>query len=178
MAEISTIARPYSVGLFSLGKETKKLGDWSAMLTLMSGVIKNKEITGIINDPKHLDADKEKLLLNIFGKKITKEGSNFIKLLIENKRLDILPVISDMFHELKDADEGTIEAELVFAIKPQKKEIDAVIAGLEKKFKKKIEAKVLVDEKIIGGAKILVGDTFIDASVKGQLENLAYSLKA
>jgi|TARA_B110000305_G_C19262800_1_gene550396 F-type H+-transporting ATPase subunit delta len=178
MAEISTIARPYSVGLFSLAKETKKLGDWSEMLNLMSVVIKNKEISSIINDPKHLDIDKENLLLSIFDKKITKEGSNFIRLLIENKRLNVLPVISEMFHELKDADEGTIEAELIFAIDPPKKEIEALIKSLEKKFNKKIEAKILVDEKIIGGAKILVGDTFIDASIKGQLENLAYNLRA
>jgi F-type H+-transporting ATPase subunit delta len=61
---------------------------------------------------------------------------------------------------------------------PQKKEIEALIKSLEKKFNKKIEAKILVDEKIIGGAKILVGDTFIDASIKGQLENLAYNLRA
>jgi len=35
-----------------------------------------------------------------------------------------------------------------------------------------------VDPEIIGGIKIIVGDTVIDASVKGQLQNLAYSLTA
>ena len=49
---------------------------------------------------------------------------------------------------------------------------------LEAKFGKKIEASVSVDPEIIGGIKIIVGDTVIDASVKGQLQNLAYTLTA
>ncbi|OYY03245.1 MAG: F0F1 ATP synthase subunit delta, partial [Mehylophilales bacterium 35-46-6] len=50
--------------------------------------------------------------------------------------------------------------------------------SLEAKFGKKIEATVSVDPEIIGGIKIIVGDTVIDASIKGQLQNLAYSLTA
>jgi F-type H+-transporting ATPase subunit delta len=101
-----------------------------------------------------------------------------LKLLVENKRLSIISTISSIFDELKDADQGTIEAELVFATKPSKIEIEDLIKSLEKKFNKKIEANIKVDEEIIGGSIIHVGDTVIDASVKGQLLNLAYNLKA
>ncbi len=48
---------------------------------------------------------------------------------------------------------------------------------LETRFGKKIEASVKVDPEIIGGIKIVVGDTVIDASVRGQLQELAYTLK-
>ena len=40
------------------------------------------------------------------------------------------------------------------------------------------EGKVVIDKSIVGGTKIIVGDTVIDASVRGQLDNLAYTLKA
>ncbi|MEO1946912.1 MAG: F0F1 ATP synthase subunit delta, partial [Methylophilaceae bacterium] len=43
---------------------------------------------------------------------------------------------------------------------------------------KKVTAEVEVDPEIIGGMKIIVGDTVIDATIKGQLQNLAYSLTA
>ena len=56
--------------------------------------------------------------------------------------------------------------------------VDSLIKGLEKKFDKKIDSKLVVDKSIIGGTRIVVGDTVIDASVKGQLDNLAYSLKS
>ena len=48
---------------------------------------------------------------------------------------------------------------------------------LEAKFGKKIEAQVRLDPELIGGIKIVVGDTVIDASVRAQLQSLAYTLK-
>ena len=178
MAEISTIARPYSTGIFNLAKETKKLDKWSGMLHLMRSIINHEDILSFVSNPKIVDAEKEKLLIDLMDKELTKEGINLIKLLVENKRLGIISTISKMFDELKDSDQGSIEANLVFASKPSKKEVDELIKSLEKKFKKKIEANVTVDEEIIGGSIIHVGDTVIDASVKGQLLNLAYNLKA
>jgi len=178
MAEISTVARPYSTGIFSLAKETKKLAEWSEILHLMATVINNKYMLAFVSDPKIVDEEKEKLLIDLMGKGLSKEGINLVKLLIENKRLGIVATISKMFDELKDIDQGTIEADLVFASKPSKEEVDELIKSLEKKFKKKIEANVKVDEDIIGGTIIHVGDTVIDASVKGQLSSLAYNLKA
>jgi F-type H+-transporting ATPase subunit delta len=50
-------------------------------------------------------------------------------------------------------------------------------AALERRFGKKIEASVSIDESLIGGAKIVVGDTVIDASVKGELEAMANQLR-
>ena len=178
MAEISTVARPYSTGIFSLAKETKKLAEWSEILHLMATAINNKDMLAFVSDPKIVDEEKEKLLIDLMGKGLSKEGINLVKLLIENKRLGIVATISKMFDELKDIDQGTIEADLVFASKPSKEEVDELIKSLEKKFKKKIEANVKVDEDIIGGTIIHVGDTVIDASVKGQLSSLAYNLKA
>ena len=178
MAEISTIARPYAVAIFNLAKEEKALSKWSDMLSLMSGIVENEDINSFINDSKILDADKEKLILNICGDKINSSGKNLIKLLVEYKRLLILSSITLLFEELKDKDEGVIEAEIIMAEQPDKKLVAKLLQSLEKRFNKKIEGKVVIDKSIVGGTKIVVGDTVIDASVRGQLDNLAYTLKA
>ena len=178
MAEISTIARPYSSGIFSLAKESNKISEWSNMLKLLTSLTENSEVTSVISDPKILDSDKEKLITDVLKKDLSNEGVNLVKLLVENKRLGIIGTISELFEELKDADQGSIDAELIFATKPNNKEVKDLVKSLEKKFDKKIEAHVVVDEEIIGGSIIHVGDTVIDASVKGQLLNLAYDLKA
>jgi len=178
MAEISTIARPYAVAIFNLAKEEKTLSDWSDMLSLISGVVENVEVNSFIHDSKVLDADREKLLLDICGDKINASGKNLIKLLVENKRLLILSVITSFFEELKDKDEGVIEAEIIMADQPDQKLINNLLKSLEKRFDKKIEGKVVIDKSIVGGTKIIVGDSVIDVSVRGQLDNLAYILKA
>lgn len=178
MAEISTIARPYAQAVFDLAKEQKKLKAWSETLSLLSQVVEDDAVKSVINDSKVQDTDREKLILDICKKNISKEGENFIKLLIENKRLLILPFISETFENLKANEEGSVTANIVVATKITKKETDEIIKNLEKKLNKKIEATVEIDQSILGGSLITVGDTVIDASVKGQLESLAFSMKA
>jgi len=178
MAEISTIARPYAQAIFSLAKEKETLAIWLDVLTLMTGVIENPDIKSFIQDAKVLDSDREKTLLKIFGKDVDDMAKNFIMLLIENKRLMILPAIKLAYEKLKADYEGTVKAEIIAAAEPDKKAVDNLIKSLEKKFNKKIEGHVTIDKSIIGGTKIIVGDTVIDDSIKGKLENLAYALKA
>jgi len=178
MAEISTIARPYATAVFNFANENKGLSNWSDTLVLLSAVIQDEHIKLIIEDSKVLDSEREDLILNICKGKLDENGSNFVKLLVENKRLLILPEISLFFEELKAEAEGTIEAEIIMAEKPTQKTVDDLLKSLEKKFNKKIEGKVVIDKNIIGGTKIVVGDSVIDASVRAQLDNLAFTLKA
>ena len=178
MAEISTIARPYAVAIFNLAKEEKSLSDWSDMLALMSSIVENEDIKLFIQDSKVLDIDREKVLLDICGNQINNSGKNLIKLLVEYKRLLILSEITLVFESLKADDEGAMEAQIIMAEKPDEKMVENLINSLEKRFDKKIEGKVVIDKSIVGGTKIIVGDSVIDASVREQLDNLAYTLKA
>ena len=178
MAEISTIARPYAVAAFKLGKETKSLAKWSEMLGLAAAVSSDEKMQAYIQNPKVLDSDLQAAFLKVCGNKLNENGQNLIKVLVEYGRLSILPAISTAFETLKSQDEGTLEANIIAASKPSPAEVKDLVKRLEAKFGKKVEATVSVDEEIIGGVKIIVGDTVIDASVKGQLQNLAYTLAA
>ena len=177
MAEISTIARPYAVAVFKLAMEEKKLNSWSDFLALLNGLVKDKDLSAFLGDTKVLDIDREKPILKCVGD-IDKKGENLIKLLIENKRLMVIPYIFSIYEELKASEEGSIEAQIIVAEKPDLKVLDSLIKRLEKKFNKKIDSQLVVDKSIIGGTRIVVGDTVIDASVKGKLDSLAYSLKS
>ncbi|MCL4145827.1 UNVERIFIED_CONTAM: hypothetical protein GTU68_052925 [Idotea baltica] len=178
MAEISTIARPYAVAAFKLAKEKKALAKWSDMLSLASAVSSDAQLSAVIQDPKVDAGVLQEAFLKICGKKLDKHGQNMIKTLVEYGRLSILPAISAAFEELKAADEGSIDAKIVAAVKPAAAVTKDIVKKLEEKFGKKVTAEVVVDPDIIGGMKIIVGDSVIDASVKGQLQNLAYSLTA
>jgi len=178
MAEISTIARPYAVAAFKLAKEKKALAKWSEMLHFATAVSNDARLSAYINDPKVVNTDLQDTFLKICGNKLNENGQNLIKTLVEYGRLSILPAITSAFEELKAQDEGTLDAQIIAAAKPSATEVKDLVKRLEAKFGKKIEATVSVDPEIIGGIKIIVGDTVIDASVKGQLQNLAYTLKA
>ena len=131
-----------------------------------------------IQDPNVVSSELLATFLKVCGDKLNEQGQNLIKVLVEYGRMSILPAITDAFEELKALDEGTLDAQIIAAAKPSAAEVKDLVKRLETKFGKKIEANVSVDSELIGGIKIIVGDTVIDASVKGQLQNLAYALKA
>jgi F-type H+-transporting ATPase subunit delta len=178
VAEVSTIARPYASAIFKIAKDNKELANWSDFLSLLSAVISDETMGAYLQDAKVFDTDREKILTDLTKNQLVKHGENLIKLLIENKRLMVLPAIASHFEELKSFEEGAIEAQIIVAEKPDAKIINNLVSSLEKKFNKKIESNVVVDKSIIGGTKIIVGDSVIDASVKGQLNSLAYTLKS
>lgn len=178
MAEISTIARPYAVAAYKLGREQKALGKWSEMLGFAAAVSNDAQIKAYIQDPKVVSSDLQTTFLKVCGDQLNENGQNLVKVLVEYGRLSILPEISSAFEALKAQDEGSLDAQIVAAAKPSAAEVKDLVKRLETKFGKKIEASVSVDPELIGGIKIIVGDTVIDASVKGQLQNLAYTLTA
>lgn len=178
MAEALTIARPYAVAAFRLAKEKNALAAWSDMLAFLSAVAVDSQMHAFISDPKITASNLELSFLAVCGEKLTESGKNLIKLLVEYGRLPILPDIADAFEVLKAEDDGTIQAEITAATALSATEVNILVKKLEVRFGKKIEANVKVDPEIIGGIKILVGDTVIDASVKGQLQQMAYTLKS
>jgi F-type H+-transporting ATPase subunit delta len=178
MAEVSTIVRPYAVAAFKLARERNALAHWSEMLGFAAAVAADSRIQGYIENPDTTPAELEKTFLAVVGDKLDDAGKNLIKLLVEYDRLGLLPEVAAAFEELKAEAEGVLEAEITAAANPTDAEVKALVKRLESKFGKKIEANVKVDPEIIGGVKIIVGDTVIDASVRGQLQELAYTLKS
>lgn len=177
MAEAITIARPYATAVFRLAKEKNALAEWSEQLGLLAGITSNVEISALIDDPKLGSTELEKIMLSICEGKLSAEATNLVKLMVENDRLTIMSDVAEAFEALKAQDEARLEALLTAAEKPSDEQVQMLVKQLEARFGKKIEAQVEIDPELIGGIKIVVGDTVIDASVRGQLQELAYTLK-
>jgi F-type H+-transporting ATPase subunit delta len=118
------------------------------------------------------------LLLDICGKKLNKEGRTFILLLVEGKRVEVLPEVSELFEQLKTQQEGVQEAKIASAFAMTDEQLKDLVTGLESKFKCKIEARVDVNPELIGGVKVEIGDEVFDASVRGKLEAMSVALKS
>jgi F-type H+-transporting ATPase subunit delta len=177
MAEAVTIARPYAVAVYRLAKEKGAQARWSEMLAFASAVAADAQMQALSDDPNVFDAQVERVFLAVAGDKLDAAGVNLVKLLIENGRLGMLAEITRLFEELRAQDEGVVDAEITAAVKPEDAQIKTLVSQLENKFKRKVVAHVNVDPEIIGGVKIVIGDTVIDASVRGRLQEMAYTLK-
>ena len=178
MAEAITVARPYAEAVFRLALENKGLSQWSKILQIAAEIAEDAQIKMLIGNPLVPATQLSELILEIGGKKFTSEARNFIKLMVENKRVFVLPQVRDLFEQLKAQNEGILEAKIITAFKLESGQLDNLVADLEKKFNRKVEAQVSVDPEIIGGVKVEIGDEIFDASVRGRLEAMTIALKS
>lgn len=177
MAETVTIARPYAEAVYRLASKKGALAEWSSMLEAASAVASDVTMSDAIANPKFTRAQVEEVFLAVTGAALNDEGKNLIRLLLENGRLALLPVIAAQFEKLKAEQSGIMEADIASAFPLTDAQLKEMVGLLEKRFARKVTASVSVDPELIGGVKINAGDVVIDASVRGQLHNMAFALK-
>lgn len=178
MAELTTIARPYAEAVAKLAGEGNSWKTWSDMLALAAQVAADPQVAALAGNPAVPAERVAELITSVCGKALNAEGSNFVHLLAENKRFSSLPTIARLFEEIKAAQEGVLEARITTAFELSAEQMAGLLAKLEAKFGRKINASQEVDSSLIGGVVIQVGDEVMDASVRGRLASMAVTLKA
>jgi F-type H+-transporting ATPase subunit delta len=178
MAELQTIARPYAEAAFELAREANALPLWSTALKLAANVAGDSRMKDALDSPMLDTAAKESLFLSVAGDGLPPEGRSFVRVLIEADRISVLPQISELFEERKNAAENVATATIESAIALTDPQLAELKAALARHFGKTIEATVSVNPALIGGARITVGDRVIDGSVQGKLTTMANELSA
>src|SRR4029077_14281337 len=171
-------ARPYAEAAFELAQASNALPVWSSMLRYASAIVADPAMRQSLDNPKLTAADKESLVLSVCGDKLNAEGRRFVRVLVEAKRVALLPYIAELFDARKNDAEGVAAARIDSACPLTDEQVTELKTALEKRFGKKIEPSVNVDPELVGGARITVGDTVIGASVRAQLQAMASQLRS
>lgn len=180
MAELSTIARPYAHALFDVARADRQgdLNAWAGLVSALAAVAANPDMQVLLNDPRLTDEQLYDLFAAAVKTPLQPAAQNFLRTLIENDRVQALPEVARQFHALKNEQEGTADAEIVSAFPLTDAQVAELVAGLEKKFKVKLKPHVAVDQSLIGGVRVAVGDQVLDTSVRAQLERMRHTLTA
>jgi len=178
VAELTTIARPYAEAAFSLAREQNALPVWSQMLKLASSVVGDSRVGDALDNPKLDSAAKESLLLSICGDGLNAEGRNFVRVLVASDRIALMPTVASLFESLKDDADGVAKATIESAFELSAEDLQDLTTALERRFKRKIEAQVVVNPELIGGVRITVGDNVIDGTVQERLRAMTAHLRS
>lgn len=178
MAERTTVARPYADAAFEIARDQNAFPKWGEMLKLAEGIATDAQMTEVLGSPKLEGADKAALFLSIAGDRFGAEMRNLIKVLVEAGRIELLPEVSALFEALRNDAEGVARATIESAQPMNDAQVEAITAALAERFGKKIEVSTSINAALIGGARITVGDTVIDGSVRGKLEHMKHALQA
>jgi F-type H+-transporting ATPase subunit delta len=178
MAEPSTVARPYAEAAFRLADAGDALGKWSDMLTALAQVWEDERVQRAVADPNLSDPQVAGLFIAILSGRLSGEAENFLRVLTENKRIELLPEIRSQFEALKNEREGVVEAEVQSAFELSQEQLADLVQRLERRTGRKVRATVEIRKDLIAGVKVILGDKVIDGSARAQLGALEAALKA
>jgi F-type H+-transporting ATPase subunit delta len=176
MAELTTVARPYAEAAFRASVEAGEVSGYGDKLQLLGAAAANREAASLLGNPKVSADEKAELLFSVAGGNVPESLKNLTQTLIENQRATLLPFISEHFARLQREHDGVVKAVITSAFEMNDADKASLIDGLAKKYGKRVEAQVIVDASLIGGARIQVGDDVIHASVRDTLDKMAIAL--
>ncbi len=179
MAEIATIARPYAEALFkAAGGDGAALKDQMAALATLAS---DPQLQQFADNPKVGATQVFDVVAGVAlqkGVSLHAKAGNLLRAVLENGRFGALPEIAAQFAALVNAQSGVSDARVESAFPIDAAQLAEVVATLEKRFGRKLNASVEVKPELIGGIRVTVGDEVLDTSVKARLEQMKVALTA
>jgi F-type H+-transporting ATPase subunit delta len=182
MAELSTIARPYAEALFAAAASDKSaagvLDQWLPVVSEMASVAHHPEVAQLVSDPNLGGEQVLALVRGLIKSKLPIAAENFLKLVVDNGRLAVLPEVARQFRALKNEAEGQADCLIESALPLADEQIKDLLWSLARKFGLKLLPEVKVDPELIGGVRVSVGDHVLDYTVKTRLAQMQAALTA
>jgi F-type H+-transporting ATPase subunit delta len=176
MAEIATIARPYAEALFRAAVEKHALAAVGDSLELLAAIARDEEMRSVLLNPKVNAAQKNEIFEAAAANRLDELTKRTLGILIESHREVLIGSIAEQFSQLRHEHERIVQARITSAQPLTDTQRDEIVAALQKRYGKKVEADLDVDASLLGGARVQVGDQVIHASVRDALAQMAAAL--
>jgi F-type H+-transporting ATPase subunit delta len=177
MAELATIARPYAEALFKSAGVTDKR-TLAAQVQAMAAVAADAGLRQFADNPK-VNADQVfELITSVVQTELSPAARNLLQAVIANGRLAALSDVAAQFHALINTSSGVSDATIYSAYPIEAQPLADVVALLERRFGRKLNASIVHEPALIGGIRVVVGDEVLDTSVKARLEQMKVALTA
>ena len=172
------VSTTYGEALFELAAENNKEEEFLGEITALKGLLKeNPEFGSLMNHPKILKEEKLKVLEDVFSGRISREQLGFLHLVVAKDRYGEIDGILDFFIGKVKQHQGIGIANVATAVslnEDQKKEIENKLLATTPF--DRMEMHYQVEEDLIGGMVIRIGDRVVDSSVKTKLFELQREL--
>ncbi len=177
MARRETAARRYAEAALDIGRADGTLDDWERDLLALRTALADEDLRVLAEHPAVPYADKERILRRAVPG-TAEEPMNLVLLMIRRGRPRAIERMVEHFNELVRRERGVALAEVRTALPLDDAQRDEIAARLREISGDKIEINEVVDESLIGGIAVRIGDQLYDASVRNRLARLRARLTA
>tara|TARA_B110000444_G_C18755375_1_gene554853 strand:- start:531 stop:1064 length:534 start_codon:yes stop_codon:yes gene_type:complete len=176
MQDRLTIARPYTEAAFEYARENGVTEDWAKFLVSLIEAVQHPDLGPLIGHPKVSKAVMLSIIVDMFGNKLNEQKVNFVTLLINADRLQLVQEVSELFNSRCAEMAGLVNIEVTSAFDLTSEESSQIKLAIGNRLGKNCQIAGKTDVSLIGGAVIKIGDSVIDLSLRGRLATLESEL--
>ena len=176
MARRESAARRYAEAAFEVATRDDTVERWRSELELAAELVGDERALEVLANPAIPGERRADALGEMLGKRVSTPVQNLIQLLLRRGRIEELGRVAAEFRRLDDRRQGITHATVSTAAPLTPDEVRALTARLEQSTGGRVALETEVDESLLGGLVVRVGDRLIDGSVRGRLERLRNQL--
>jgi F-type H+-transporting ATPase subunit delta len=177
MARRDTAARRYAEAAFEIGLAEGTLDAWERDLKRLGEALQDPDLRVVVEHPAIAFAEKQRVVRRVVGD-VSPEAMNLVLLMVRRGRPGAIGRMIERYEELLRRHRGVSLAEVRTALRLEEEQRSAIVERLYELTGDEIEINEVVDESLIGGITVRIGDRLYDASVRNRLERLRARLTA
>ncbi|WP_151733722.1 F0F1 ATP synthase subunit delta [Paenibacillus tengchongensis] len=176
MSRDTVVAGRYAKALYNTAAESGIILEVEEQLkSVVQALDADPEVKRFLQSPRISQSDKLQVLRTSLKGKLSSPVMNTVELLVQRSRTDILADLLDSYIKIEGDAQGIGDASVYSAYPLSQAEQDQVAAEFSVLTGRKIRVTNLVDRSLLGGLKVIIGDTLYDGSLAGKLERLEKS---
>lgn len=179
---MDTTSGSYAAALAEVAKSTRTVEATSADMEKISKIFSDESVVDYLSNPT-VPMQKKQSLLNEIAEssKFQPHTTNFLKIVVDMRRANMVTDMAEDFEELVNKLTGTEVAVVTSVVELDPRHLGQIAKSVQKLTKaKNVRIKTAIDPKLVGGFTIRFGNDgskFIDMSIKKQLEEIAGQLE-
>ncbi|MCO7125617.1 F0F1 ATP synthase subunit delta [Sporolactobacillus shoreicorticis] len=176
MSEI--VANRYAKALFEVAEERGEVDVIESQLhSVAEGLYEHEDLRRVLMHPQVSSDNKKELVKKLFEKQAGVEVLNLLRLLIDRKREAIIDDVLEAYTHMANEKRGILDVTITTATALDEQEKQDLAERLGTALNKKLSIHAHVDEAIIGGILLRIGDRLFDGSVAGKLAGFKQEIK-
>lgn len=173
-----SIAKRYAKSLIELMLDSENNRDEVVedLKNVKEILVSSPELNSAMTNPVVSAQDKEEIIKSVFEKDTKEVTRNFLKLLVQKNRFNLIFYIIDAFNQLLDKINNLVQIKVTGAVELDNSEKEDIQNKLKEKLNKEINIAYEVDDSIIAGLIYKIEDDVLDTSFIHKLEELKKEL--
>lgn len=166
----------YARALFQQALETGKTEQVNMDVRFIKGSLGDRNLRVFLSSPVIRKEKKRSIMKELYSGAVSDLSLSFILLLTDKRREMIIPEICNAFMDLYYAHKGIIKVTMTTAVKADDEMKARILKLVSTISKGEVELEEIVDERILGGFILRIGDNQVNASVAGKLQQIKNNL--